>query len=232
MKCLPQKSDKAAQKWACDKLNISTQSPSCSLVHHDQGHSKTLRGDISQVSPCWALRTWVTHVSWHNGPLSHWQRREVSKLRGILFWLRLAALYLSHLALMAPLFELMNDANSVFLCLSTRARWGCDQLYTSLSSHLFLISLGAMHPSASPAYPPWFFAPQLGHRFQLHHVFLHWVSKLYTHWQSAQALSFTLFSLDSLSILLILMVAFTITMTLHRKNVFRFIFKVPLQQQQ
>lgn len=146
MKCLPRKSDKAAQKWACDKLNISTQSPSCSLVHHDQGHSKTLRGDISQVSHCWALRTWVTHVSWHNGPLSHWQRREVSKLRGILFLI----------AARSPLFESFGLNGAVVWAHVSQHGWGevvINSILPYPATCSWLVSVRCTPQPALPIHP-------------------------------------------------------------------------------
>lgn len=104
-------------------------------------------GDSSQVSHCRALRTWVTHVSWHNGRLSHRQRREVSKLRAILFLIAACSpLFFFPLTLMTLLFDLVNYANSYFLYLGTGVKWGCDQpcACPHRSSHLLLTSPGAL----------------------------------------------------------------------------------------
>lgn len=150
MNCPPPKSTQAAQKWACDKLNKPVQSSSCSLVHHDQGPSKTLRGEpgvgrSSQVSYCRPLRTWVTHVSWHNGSDGF------------------------PLTLITPLFDFVNYADSYFLYLRTGVKWGCDQPLADPATSSWRVQVRC---APLPTYP------QLHHRFQPHHVFLHWISEL------------------------------------------------------
>lgn len=145
-------------------------------------------GDSSQVSHCRALRTWVTHVSWHNGRLSLRQWREVSKLRGILFLIaaRSPLFIFFPLTLMTLLFDLMNYANSYFLYLGTGWSEVVINPVLVLADPATCSWLVQVHCVPSPTNPPRCSAPQLHHRFQPHHVFLYWVSTLWTHWQTTQ----------------------------------------------
>lgn len=117
---------------------------SCSLVHHDQGHSKNLRGGELKSSLCvheslmWADKTAV----WAAG-----SDVRSANYAAFFFWLRLAALYFFFpLTLMTLLFDLVNNANSYFLYLGTGVKWGCDQpcACPRRSSHLLLTSPGAL----------------------------------------------------------------------------------------
>lgn len=148
------------------------------------------------------------------------------------FWLRLAALYFFFpLTLMTLLFDLVNNANSYFLYLGTGVKWGCDQpcACPRRSSHLLLTSPGALCSFAnrpSPVLCPTV-ASQIPAPSRLSVLSFYIVDTLTNQpgiiFHSLQA-GFLIYSPHPAY-------AYAINLTLcqtKNKNVFHFIFKVPL----